>query len=392
MQNAGGGAGGTSVTLGYGINNQPSSNVGGGPTTGTFTVIQQVGETITSGTTYHLKLVVCQNRHTIYWNNGTTPIIDVLDNTYTAAGNLGIRTYLVSSNSATAKIANFTISNTYAGLWTSPSISLSALGTCGYTQVAWSEINPTGDTQQTAIVMASLNGGSTWTQCTSGAVIPGLPVGTSVSGKSLILQVILSASTFLSNPIITGLRVHVCGAFPSTSGTRDTAPLGNDTSITRTVGAGWGTAFDGQTWTQTGTGATAVATGEATISNTTGIVYMRLGTRTGADLEGTHRFSLSSSSEIAGIFLRYVDTNNYYALAATSSGVSLLKRLSGVTTTLKSVSMVLGINTEYRMRFRVASADPVLLSGNVWPDGTREPTATALGYWDDNQWVIAASD
>lgn len=398
MQAPGGHSGGTSVTLGYGINSPPTSApVGGGPASGTFTVINQQTVTITNNTTYHVKLVVTGNRHTIYWNGSGTPLIDVLDNTYTQSGNIGIRTFVDSSNSTTNKIANFTITNTFAGLWKSPSIPLSSLGTCGNTQIAWSETTAAGAVQSTALVMASLDGGTTWQQCTNGAIspttsIPGLPSGTNVSGKSLIIQVVLSSTGHLIAPIITGLLVRVCGAYPGSSGTRDTAPLGNDMSITRTVGSGWGTAFDGQTWTQAGTGATAVGSNVETISSTTGTVYMRLGSRTGTDLDGTHRFSLSSSGMTEGIFLRYIDTNNYYALAASTSGVSILKRIAGVTTTLKSVSTALAINTKYRMRFRVVGYSPVSLSGNVWADGAREPTVNGAGQWDDSQWVITASD
>src|SRR6185312_10742787 len=136
------------------------------------------------------------------------------------------------------------------------------------------------------------------------------------------------------------------------------------------------------------TGTTAAGSSVETISATTGTVYMRLGSRTGTDLDGAHRFSLSSSSETAGIFLRYVDSNNYYALAATTTGVSVLKRLAGVTTTLKTVSMALAINMDYRMRFRIAGSSPIALYGNVWADGTREPTVSALGQWNDSLWTL----
>lgn len=399
MQNPGGNAGGTSVTIGYGINNQPGGNVGGGPASGTWTVISQSSQTITSGTTYHVKLVVSQNRHTIYWNNGTTPIIDVLDNTYTAAGNLGIRTYSYnSSSSATNKVANFSITNTYAGLWTSPSISLSSLGNCGYTQVSWAETTPPGNVQAAALVRASLDGGTTWQQCTNGATtptanIPGLTPGTSVSGKSLLLQITLSASTYLGNPIITGLRVHVCGAFPSTTGTRDTTPLGNDTQITRTVGSGWGNAFDGQAWTQVGTGTTAVATGEETIANTTGDVHMVLGSRTYTDEEGTMRFALSASGIQAGMELRYTNANNYYRLAASTTGLSIIKNTGGGNITLATASVSLTTGTFYWMRFRVTGAGPVTLQGKVWPYGQLEPGVN-LGYLSATapMWTVVASD
>jgi|SRR5579859_2982486 len=396
MRNPGGLAGGTSVTLGYGTNNPPS-NVGGGPSSGAFTTIVQIAETINNNTAYHVKLVVGQNRHTVYWNHGSSPIIDVLDNTYTAAGNIGLRTYHYSTNSGTGKIANFTVTNTYAGIWTSPSINLNSLGTCGSTQVSWSEIEAAGNQQSTILTMASLDGGTTWQQCTNGsasptAIIPGLPVGTSVTGKSLKIQLILSATSLLSSPIITGLYIRVCGAYPGASGTRSTAPLGNDRMI-RANQSGWGTAFDSQTWTKVGTGTDAITSNEGTIANTTGDVHEVLGSNTWTDLDGTVRFQLSAATISAGIELRYTDANNFYRLQATTTTVSIIKKELGVSTTLASVGMTIPTGTWYRMRFRVVGSSQPVLRGNAWLDGTLEPTiSSTTGLWNDALWTIVATD
>lgn len=398
MQNPGGTAGGTSVSLGYGINNPPSSNVGGGPSTAAFKLITQVAETISNGTTYHVKLVVEQNRHTIYWNNGTTPIIDVLDNTYTAAGNIGVRTYLVSGSSATVKIANFTVTNTFAGLWTSPAISLSSLGTVQNTQISWSEINSTGSTQSTAMVMASLNGGTSWLQCTNGAVsstaiIPGLPVGTNVSGKSLTIQIILSATAQLTAPIITGLCIHVCGGFPGASGTRTTAPAGNDMSITRTSGSTFGNAFDGQPWAKVGTATAATGSGVATLTNTTGNVFELLGTTTLGDCEDTDLVQLSASTISAGLVLRYVDSSHYYYLALSTTALSIVKNIGAGDITIASTPGTYSTGTGYRMRFRAVGIAPTVLEGKVWPVNTLEPGVN-LGILSatNPQWGVVGSD
>lgn len=377
MQAPGGQAGGTSITLGYGVNNPPSSGTGGGPSSGPFTVITQVSKTISSGTTYHVKLVVSQNRHTVYWNNSSTPSIDVLDNTYLQAGNIGIRTYLDSSNSATGKIANFTVTNTFAGLWTSPSISLNSLGTCGQTQIAWSEVSPTGTPQSTAIVTASLNG-STYTQCTNGATIPGLTVGTSTTGKSLSLQVILSASEFISQPILLGLYVRVAGAYPGSSGTRSTAPLGTD-PMTRSDSTGtWGTAFDSQNYTKVGTGTTNLTSNRGLIANTTGDVHMVLGSRTDDDEESTVVVQLSASSMTAGMELRYTDANNYYRFTASATALTLFKRALSTPYTLATVPASLSTATDYNLRFRVTGSSSVQLFGKAWPVGTLEPTTWSI--------------
>jgi hypothetical protein len=387
MQNSGGSAGGTSVTLGYGTNNPPSTpNI---YTSGPYTVLQQVTETISNGTTYHIKIVVAQNRHTIYWNGSSTPIIDILDNTYLTPGNIGLRTYVNAGNTNTSvnRIKNFKISNTFAGIWTSPAINLNSLGTCGNTQISWSEVTSSLNLQSTAIVQASLDGGTTWKQCTNGAImpataIPGLSAGTNVTGKSLMIQVVLSAISFLTNPVIMGLYIRVCGAYPGSSGTRTTVPIINDAivPITRTVGSGFGTAPDGNVWTQTGTATTSVASGHELISNTTGDVHMVAGS-TWTDEDATIRFQLSASTITTGLELRYTDTNNYYRLSISTTTVSIIKRRLGISSTIATVSMTLSTNTWYRARFRAVSPEPAFLYGNVWLDGSLEPT-----------WIISAAD
>jgi len=391
----GSGAGGPSVTLGFGYNNPPSTP--GLNSSGPFTVIKKIAETITNNVTYHLKLVVGQNRHTVYWNGGSSPIIDILDNTYTAAGNIGLRTYAQNSSAGTAKIANFSVTNTFAGLWTSPAISLNSLGTCGNTQICWSEINLRGNTQSTIAVMASLNGGTTWQQCTNGAVtpdaiIPGLPVGTSTVGKSLTIQVILAATGFLVSPIVSGLYIRVCGAYPSVTGTRSTAPLGIDNTV-RGNQSGWGTAQDTQTWVKTGTGTDAIASNEATITNTTGDVHMVLGSRTGTDMETTVREQLSASTIQGGPEVRYVDANNFYRLAVSTTGVSIIKKIGGVATTLSTAVAVIPTGTYYYARFRVIGSWPAQLFGKVWVAGSLEPgVSNGVMSPTTPQWSVVAND
>lgn len=187
-------------------------------------VVASYTTTISQGTYYHLKIVFHNNRHTIYFNNGTNPVIDMLDDTYTGAGGIGaycLGTSGDSTNSqATSRIKNFTLTPLGSGIWTSASIALSSLGTCGYTQVAWSEQGENGHSQSSAIVLASIDGGTSWQQCTNGAEIPQLPVGTSTSGISLLVQAILSSNTFATTPDIIGLYVRVCGSYGTVTGTR----------------------------------------------------------------------------------------------------------------------------------------------------------------------------
>jgi hypothetical protein len=189
------------------------------------TSIATYGTTISQGTFYHLKVVFQYNRHAIYFNHGTTPIIDIVDNTYLASGVVGVYTNGTNGGSAnsdsTAKWKNYTLAPLGSGTWKSSSISLSSLGTCGYTQINWSEIGFSGYNQSTSVVLASLDGGTTWAQCTNGAEIPQLPVGTSTVGKSLLLQIVLyNTNTYLTTPTITGLYARVCGPYGTVTGSR----------------------------------------------------------------------------------------------------------------------------------------------------------------------------
>lgn len=206
---------GQSNILELALGNNTSGNIA------SFTVVAQATISISSGTFYHLKIVIQDNRHTIYFNHNSTPAIDVLDNTYTGAGQIGFRGF--SSNSTiTISINNFSLVTTnISGTWTSPATTLSALGTCGYSQICWTDTDSTGKLESTTTVLASIDGGTTWQECTNGAEIPQLPRGTSLSGASLVLQLILSSATPpISTPIIMGLYARVCGNYGTVSGTR----------------------------------------------------------------------------------------------------------------------------------------------------------------------------
>lgn len=210
--NANGSSG--SISFGYGSNNYNN-------TAGTYTNVKSVTTTINSNTFYHIKIVVNGNRHTFYFNNSLTASIDILDNAYPAAGNIGYRTYYGGTSSNTASIKNLSVVTTTFGTWTSPATSLTALGTCGYSQVCWTDLTSQGQIEATTEVLASIDGGTTWMPCANGAEIPQLARGTNVSGASLVFQMILLSSTPpVSTPIIMGLYARVCGNYGTVSGTR----------------------------------------------------------------------------------------------------------------------------------------------------------------------------
>lgn len=214
----------TGVNSGYAlrmyINNGGSGNATVDVSANGNTLSQaSVLATLSLGTTYNFKVVVSGNTHVVYINN--TEFLSFYDNTVTTPGDFGFGFQGSGNTGDSGVFSNFSFTgNVSEGTWLSPSINLNSLGTCGYTQIAWSELSTAGASQSTTIVLASTNGGSTWAPCSNGAEIPGLTPGTSVTGTSLQIQMILSATTYITSPIITGLFVRVCGNYGTVTGTR----------------------------------------------------------------------------------------------------------------------------------------------------------------------------
>jgi hypothetical protein len=398
------------IEFGYGSNNFQN-------TTGTYNSVTVVSVgTISAGTFYHLKIVVNNNRHTIYFNHNSSPSIDVLDNTYTAAGQIGFRAYTPSSSATfTASIDNFSMITTTAGTWTSPSISLTSLGTCGYNQVAWTDLSGTGQPESTTTVLASVDGSSTWQICTNGAEIPQLPRGTSTSGMSLVFQLILSSTTPpVTTPIIMGLYARICGPYGTVTGSRispaiNLTPVGYVASsnaayhanIPTSTSATMATSQDASRWTtvaNSGAGATLgywtnqPAATQDLFSSVTSGNYTSTSKSGGSVATATYdttnsRITLAGGSSAlylnnaincadvdllvdmdesdnGGLVWHYIDGNNYYELgvcdASSSSGnanqLRLYKVSSGTRTLLGSASsIVFSRTTLHRIRVKMKS-------------------------------------
>jgi hypothetical protein len=208
---------GAHLEIDYGTN----SNVGGTATNlGTVGATGSPSFTFSANTWYTVKVTFVNNRHRVYVNG--TLILDLVDNTYLGAGGIGVVGNDNRNGTQTVQFRNCTINALSGGegSWQSGNISLNALGTCGNTQIDWTEVNSAASVQSTAIVLASLDGGTSWQQCVNGAPIPQLPLGTSVTGKNLLIQAILSTSDPLTAPILTGVYVRVCGTYGTVAGTR----------------------------------------------------------------------------------------------------------------------------------------------------------------------------
>lgn len=334
-------------------------------------VLGSITSAITGGSTYHLKIIVKGSLHTIYL--GGVLYFTVTDATYPDPGYFVLGSEYVTG-SATCSFDNAVISPGNTGTWQSSSVSISSLTTCGLSAIYWAETGTTNQSVANILVQTSIDGGSTFQTCTNNGPIPNLTSGTNVTGKTIIVLVTMNTISNTATPILSQLVWRVLGAYPGSSGTRSTIPLGNDTMV-RANQSGAGTAFDGQPYTKVGTGTDAIASKKLTITNTTGDVHEVLGTRTGTDLDGTVEFSLDASADSGGMELRYVDVNNFYRLQITTTTISIVKKLSGVATTLATASVTLSINTAYWMRFRVVGANPATLTGRVWASGVLEPTA-----------------
>ncbi len=368
-------------------NGEPSSQnlifgYGSNSSSPAFTQLATASFTPSANTTYHVKIVVSGNSHQIYFNGAGSPTISVTDSTILTAGYIGLRYFgATTATTYTYTFDNFALDTTIAtsGTWISPAVSLSSLGTCGPSAIAWTESNTAGDAA--AIVQTSIDGGGTYQLCVNGGSITSLTAGSNVSGVSLLTKITLTTTPGGELPEVARLVWRVLGVYSGSTGTRSTIPLGNDTFV-RANQSGAGTALDGQGYVKVGTGTDAIVSDALTISSTTGDVHEILGNRTGTDLDGTLEFSLDASSDNAGMELRYVDTNNFYRIQITTTTLSIVKKLSGVATTLATTSITLSVNTPYWTRFRVVGANPATLTGRVWASGVLEPTtwqATALG-------------
>jgi len=295
--------------------------------------------------------------------------LSVSDSTYTAAAYLALRNRNgETSVSITDQFDNFGVMQAKSGTWTGPSTSIGSITTIASSIITW---DPSLSQGGVIKVETSTDGGTTWKTAANGGPIIGLTQGSSGSGKNVRVRVTLSTTTTATMPNIRKLQWAVLGGYLS-GGNRTNLPLAID-YMDRANQSGLGTADDGQTYTKVGTGTDAISSNEATVTNTTGDVYEKLGGKTAGDSEDSTRFQLSASTMKAGVMLRYTDANNWYALVATTTTLTLVKSRNGVQTTLATATVSLSVATYYRMRLRAVGYFPVQLSGRFWTDGVAEP-------------------
>src|SRR6266700_7792534 len=322
------------------------SGSNGGGTSSTQLAIHTFSPKLAYGW-YRLSVVKSGNTYTVSLNG--VQYLSVTDSTYTAAAYLALRNRNGEpSVTIVDQFDNFGIMQAKSGTWTGPSTSIGAITSIAGSIITW---DPSLSQGGTILVQTSTDGGTTYQTASNGGPIAGLAKGSSGSGKNVRVKVSLSTPSTATMPDIRNLQWAVLGGYVA-SGKRTNLPLAIDYMDRANQSPGLGTSDDGQTYTKVGTGTDAISFGEATITNTTGSMYERLGSKVAGDSEDSTRFSLSASTMTAGIVLSYVDSGNWYRLQATTTALSIVRDSSGVQTTLATVTISLVAGTYYRMRFR----------------------------------------
>lgn len=238
-----------------------NTSSGGSPTS-----LSTASLTLTNGSWYRLKVVVSGSTHQIYLND--TLQITKTDSSFTATGYLGLISTSSSASFLGVSFDNFGVMDLLTGTWTSPNISLNSVANYGNSYIFWRDRSASPASSDTVLVQYSINGGTTWTTCTSGAALPNLTSNQSLTGINLQLKVTLTTTTATAMPGIDNLYVLVTGYF-SSSGTRISPALSlSSVGVVGSTLCSWdgnvftnttlavATSIDGgTTWTNIGSGA-----------------------------------------------------------------------------------------------------------------------------------------
>lgn len=181
---------------------------------GSFTQLVSASISLTAGQAVRLKLIINGSSHQIFIDGSR--YINGTDSTYTGSGQLGLRFYNASGSTQSAVFDNFGIMSSLTGTWQSASTSITSITTIASSVISWDTSLSTGGT---VTVQSSIDGGSSWQNCTSGSLIPGLTSGVSGTGKSVLTKALFSTDTATQVPDIRNLSWTVSGGYLS-SGSR----------------------------------------------------------------------------------------------------------------------------------------------------------------------------
>jgi hypothetical protein len=199
---------------------------------GAFTSIVSVTVALTANSVHRIKAVVSGTSHQIYLDG--VLLINTTDTTYTAAGYIGLRSYNSSGATVATPYDNFGVCSALSGTWQSPAIPLAGASLYGNSVVSW-DIDGIPDSTCSITAQTSLDAGATWQAATNGGPISGLTAGASLTGKSLLIRMTLTASNAPVVPTLNGLSVWIMGAY-SASGTRVSTAL-SLAAVTRAASA-----------------------------------------------------------------------------------------------------------------------------------------------------------
>lgn len=197
-------------TFKFGRGNNSSSGAGA------FTQIATATVSLVAGSVHRLKIVVSGTSH-IFFLDGIQ-LISQTDSTYSAAGYISLRFFNNSGGTLTTTFDNFGVVEALSGTWQSAAVSIASAATYGTSMVIW-DIDGIPDVTCAITVQASVDGGSTFQSVANGGAISGLTAGQSLTSKTVILKVTLTASNAPIVPILNGISLWVQGQY-SASGTR----------------------------------------------------------------------------------------------------------------------------------------------------------------------------
>ena len=152
--------------------------------------------------------------------------------------------------------------------------------------------------------------------------------------------------------------------------------LGTDTFIRADNPSSWGTASDGNTYTNTGGGTVTISSNHGTISHALADTDMQHGTYTSNNMDIVCRITPSNAGDIFGVEGRYsVSGGNIscYKCLWYGGAIHLNKNVSGSSSQLTSVTFSVTVNSAYWVRLQVIGSN---LTGKIWADGSSESTAT----------------
>ena len=145
----------------------------------------------------------------------------------------------------------------------------------------------------------------------------------------------------------------------------------------------WGVASNGQTWSGDANTASAFSISGNTghVANTSNSYSAVLGP-TATNAEVYMNVSISSfANNNFGTVLRWTNGNDWYKAYIDGTNLIIQKKVSGTTTTLKSMPFAAQAGTAYSMHFRVVGST---LYANVWASSGTEPAGWMLTTTDSS--------